>query len=103
MLGNNLFIEPAQAIITDLTGKETVQNNGFQSDKAFDYPGFQQMTEIVNANINGFYQPQNPVFSNDKQLDFKLSDIPELDDDPLIAAVSSPFLGQSKIRYFSFS
>jgi hypothetical protein len=84
MLGNNLFIEPTEAIFTDFTGNETVQNNGFQWDKEFVYQGFKPMPEKINANIHGFYQPQYPVFSKEMQLDFKLTDIPELDDDPLI-------------------
>jgi poly(beta-D-mannuronate) lyase len=84
LLGNNLFIEPTDALITDLTENEILQNNGFQSDKEFFQPGFNPIPEKINDNIHGFFQPQYLVFSNEKQLDFNLTDIPELDDDPLI-------------------
>lgn len=83
-LGNNLFTEPTEMIIDDLTGKETLQDNIIQSDIYFNHSGFSQITGKVNTNIYGFYQPQHPVYTKNKKSNFNLIDISELDDDPMI-------------------
>jgi len=81
---NNLFIDPAEAMMDKFTGTETIQNNGFQSDKKFNYLGLEEVKVKIAANIFGFLQPQKPVLAKNSELKIKLIDIPEFDDDPKI-------------------
>lgn len=81
---NNLFIDPTYAMIDKSTGNETMQNNGFQSYKKYNYSGFEAVKGKLAANIFGFPQPQKPVLTKNSELKFELNDVPELDDDPKI-------------------
>lgn len=82
---NNLFLDPAGAIISDMTGRETFQGNIVHPQERLPaLTGFSHLSVQIE-NVNGWLQPQLPVIGGVSSLmGIRILDIPELDDDPAI-------------------
>ncbi len=83
---NNLIANLTTSILSDLTGKETFDNNAVQSELPLPFPsGFFKTTTALEMNSLGYLQPGNPIpYPKNIATTYSILDIPDKDDDPKI-------------------